>query len=191
MTEVRLIGREEKTGRRLYLARVASLEDWSATLSGPEAAYVVFTALDARQMTDELLGDFARKLLNQGCVYSCSWGPDCERVHDSFDTGDLERSNWSAEGPIVMTTWHEDESLDEALWFSVFATSNDDFEKITGVLAISEGTWADEIESRLADCERWSAEALDSGEREMSLRARLSLRFRSRSWRRRGGRRRR
>ena len=43
-------------------------------------AGVVFTALDAKRLTDDELLQFARRLLDQGCVYACLWGPEALRV---------------------------------------------------------------------------------------------------------------
>jgi hypothetical protein len=60
---------------------------------------------------------------------------------------------------VVMTTSHDDESLDDALWFSLFTAFPPDVEA-RAVLAVSEETWASEIELRFADCKRWSADVL-------------------------------
>jgi hypothetical protein len=59
-------------------------------------------------------------------VYFCSWGPGCERFHDIVDEliAEDDVSERSFAGPtkndVVMTTWHERDSLEEALDF--FAT---------------------------------------------------------------------
>jgi hypothetical protein len=47
-------------------------------------------------------------------AYLCVWGGDCSRVHDQFD---LERDTEEREGRVVVTTWHDDEPIEEALWF--------------------------------------------------------------------------
>ena len=50
----------------------------------------------------------------------CAWGPGCDRVHHLFDiafAGDGSRD--LEEDGVLMTTSHEGESLDEALWFFV------------------------------------------------------------------------
>ena len=58
-------------------------------------------------------------------VYLSAWGPECERVHDCFDIPYL-KGNWTGNpedtcDTTIMTTWHSDEPLSEALWF--FANS--------------------------------------------------------------------
>ena len=166
MTDVRHIGRAGVNARNseLYLASLTSLDEWPGTITEPAGPFVVFTALDATRFTDDQLVEFTGKLIAQGCVYSCSWGPDCSRVHDCFDTADLERVNWLADDSIVMSTWHEDESLDEALWFAVFAAYNDDAET-DAVLAISQAEWATQIEERFADPEQLNEDVVSEDDR--------------------------
>jgi len=56
-------------------------------------------------------------------VYFCVWGRGCERFHDIVDEIVVadELGNRKFAGPlgndVVMTTWHDDESLEEALSF--------------------------------------------------------------------------
>jgi hypothetical protein len=54
----------------------------------------------------------------------------------------------------VMSTWHKDETLDEALWFGIFvAMVDDEFwdECSTIAVAIDENNWAEQIEANLCD----------------------------------------
>ena len=58
-------------------------------------------------------------------VYFCAWGPGCEKFHDIVDEQivanelDERSSGAPTEADTVMTTWHQDESLEEALDFFV------------------------------------------------------------------------
>jgi hypothetical protein len=96
-----------------------------------------------------------------GCVYFCSWGADCERVHDNFDG---ERD---PDAPVIMTTWHNEESLDEALWFFVRDTHPDDGYSSTcgcGVaISIGNSAWAEHIRARLTEIEEFRKIVLDGG----------------------------
>ena len=165
MIEIQLIGSSTAPERDLYVGRVVDLDEWPATVAAPREPFVAFTALDARRLTHEQLREFASKLLNQGCVYACAWGADSGRVETAFDLvaveADLAGQPFVAD--VVMTTSHEDESLDDALWFSVFTAFPPDVDA-RAVLAVAEETWASEIELRLADCERWSADVLRADE---------------------------
>lgn len=163
MTDIRLIGKSPAPGRQLYVARLSKLDDWPARFDEPVRPFVVFTALDAKRLTDVELREFARMLLDQGCVYTCTWGKDAGRVENAFDlvATDAGLAGRPYVEDVVMTTSHEDESLDDALWFAVFAAYPPDVEA-QAVLVISEDKWAGEIESRLADSERWSARVVEA-----------------------------
>jgi hypothetical protein len=67
-------------------------------------------------------------------VYFCSWGSDCARFHDIVDDvllgDDLSEQKFSGPktGDVVMTTWHADETLEEALdFFTTCAVPTDGF----------------------------------------------------------------
>jgi hypothetical protein len=85
----------------------------------------LFLAADAREVKALDIGRLAQALVPRGLAYLCAWGPDCERVHDCFDEVLNESVLEPTEDNVVMTTWHDDESLEEALWYfmnSAFAT---------------------------------------------------------------------
>ena len=165
MTDIRLIG--ETHDRRLYLAQLARLQDWPTRIEEPARPFVVFTAFDATLLTDDELLNFARLLLEQGCVYACSWGPKALRFHNAFDeaaiTAELAGRPYVDEDDVVMTTSDEDESLDDELWVAVFS-AYPAYGEVTGVLAISEPAWAGEIESRFSDANRWNERLLEAEE---------------------------
>ena len=165
MTETRLIGHSATHDRQLYVAQLASVGDWPLALSEVDKPFVLFTALDASTVSDEQLLDFARKLLDQGCLYTCSWGQEARRVEDAFDEVAIEAdlAGRPYTKTVVMTTSHEAESLDDALWFAVFTASPADVDA-RAVLAVSEEEWATEIESKFADPARWSAGVLRAEE---------------------------
>ena len=81
---------------------------------------MAFVAVDTRQVADERLETFARDLLEQGCVHMCSWGPDASRIHDMFDwlAVEAELAGRPYVEDVLMTTWHERDSLDDVLWCS-------------------------------------------------------------------------
>jgi len=59
-----------------------------------------------------------RTLLDAGAAYFATWGPDCARVHDLIDAERPQEE--PGEDDVVMTTWHVDVDLDEAIWESVY-----------------------------------------------------------------------
>jgi hypothetical protein len=93
-------------------------------------------------------------MLDDGVVYLCAWGPNAGWVETLFDLAfgarELETGH---EPPIVMTTSHENESLEEALWFATNSTWPDTaFEttcKSVVALAVGDRTWHDRIRDHL------------------------------------------
>lgn len=64
--------------------------------------------------------DVARWLVASGCRYLLAWGRECESWHDAFDDAADEAHGYDEIAPeqAVMSTWHEDEDLDEVFWFA-------------------------------------------------------------------------
>ncbi|SMC27922.1 hypothetical protein SAMN02745857_03032 [Andreprevotia lacus DSM 23236] len=56
-------------------------------------------------------------LLDHGCVYFCCWGVACEQWHDGIDDRIVARGLGAPDEPCIMTTWHYDKPLEEAVWF--------------------------------------------------------------------------
>jgi hypothetical protein len=121
----------------------------------PSKSFRLFVAADITEVSTQTVSDFALAALNQGMVYLCSWGPDCERFHDIVDEVLVEdnigqqkfaRPNSS---DVIMTTWHANDSLEDAIDF--FAT-----------LAVPTDGFAPDSDSRLVVCvanQQWAAQA--------------------------------
>ena len=59
-------------------------------------------------------------LVSVGCLYMMAWGPGCSAWDDSVDYANAEAFEFN-EIPgesDAMTTWHENESLHEVMWFA-------------------------------------------------------------------------
>jgi hypothetical protein len=99
---------------------------WPSSLPLSSRRFRLFVAADISDVSVDAVSDFASAALSKGMVYFCAWGRDCERFHDIVDEvivkDDLGERKFV--GPTasdtVMTTWHDHESLEEALDF--FAT---------------------------------------------------------------------
>ncbi len=121
-------------GRLEYLGRnrldrpifLVGLDDWStfpARLELPSKLFGMLTAGDSSSAAAEVLTEFARSALTLGCVYLSAWGRGCERLHDVFD----EVLTTSADGhrPGVLTTWHQGDSLAQAVEFATIYAAPD------------------------------------------------------------------
>ena len=157
------VGRDEVTGRPLFVVSAATPDDIPASLPVPSPHFVCLLAWDARGVSAVDVGSVAERLLRAGCAYAVCWGPDCERVHDIFDGVELELR---PDGPWAMTTWHTDEPLAEAIWFALFSAWPDDAfadgcRSVVGVAVGSVG-WAAEVRAAFADPGDFSARYLGS-----------------------------
>lgn len=58
-------------------------------------------------------------LVENRCLYACSWGVGAEAWHDSIDWANLKADDFNVtEASHVLTTCHDEESLDEVFWFA-------------------------------------------------------------------------
>jgi hypothetical protein len=95
------------------------ITDWSPDSERPSQHFALFLALDALDVDSVTLMQFADRLIGDGPAYLVAWGPDCERVHDIFDSCIVDREVIRGIKPpgCLMTTWHDREPLTEALEF--------------------------------------------------------------------------
>jgi hypothetical protein len=166
--EPRLVGKSKAPDRELYLATIDDVRAWPVLLERPRHNFIVLTAIDATQLSDAELTTFAKKVLDQGCQWACTWGPDGGRVEIGFDLAQVDAEIAGTPYPDhVVTTSHEDESLDDALCFALFNAFPD--VDAPSLLVIADPKWSSQIERRLSDSERLTADVLrDEEERSAS-----------------------
>jgi hypothetical protein len=168
MSELRFLGRLDRVGRAFYVATVTGADDWPAW-DDPIGRFVAFTALDARGISSTELRRLAAGLLDRGCVYSCSWGPEARYVEQAFDNEAIERGpQWDD----VMTTGSETDSLDDALWYAVWSAWPMDDVAADAVVIVTGEEWAEEILARLSRLEAWSDEVVARDHDDSSARGR-------------------
>ena len=71
-------------------------------------------------VTSEWQNSISDWLVSSGCLYMMAWGFDCSLWDDSVDYSNLKASNFEEipEDEFVITTWHDNEPLEEVFWFS-------------------------------------------------------------------------
>lgn len=160
---------ESKYGRALYLSTITDLRQWPLKIEEPEPYFVLFLALDASELGDEVVIAFADKLAAQGVGYVCAWGPECSHVHDLFDLATYDdseelRRKGDENDATIMTSWHADEDLDQALYFAVFDAHPDDHYSHGAnallALVVDSPRWADQVRRRLSDTDTLLEEVL-------------------------------
>ena len=69
---------------------------------------------------DNWQADLSRELARSGCLYMMAWGSGCSSWDDSVDMANLEAYNFGdiPEDSFIMTTWHDDEKLEEVFEFA-------------------------------------------------------------------------
>lgn len=100
---------------------------WPESLTIPSARFRLFVAAETHDLSVEQISRFAEAALVRGMVYFCAWGVGCSRFHDIVDETLVEdevfgKNRFTPPTPndTIMTTWHEHDTLEDALDF--FAT---------------------------------------------------------------------
>jgi hypothetical protein len=131
-------------------------------VAGPR--FVCLLVWDAEDAPSETIETLARQLLAAGCVYICCWGEGCSSVHDVFDLASIERG---ADAPVVMSTWHEQEALNDAIWFALFVAEPDpSFSEHCGSvlgISIASPAYARQIRLAMADPAAFKAALVTRG----------------------------
>jgi hypothetical protein len=126
--------------------------------------FKAIVVLDA-EYSAEWQNQVSEWLVASGCRYMMAWGPNCSGWDDSVDLADLEARGFEDDDEkFVMTTWHENESLEQVFWYSQFCAdfSFDDVELInTIILHVS-------AQDRQAELLRLFEQSADLAEREAS-----------------------
>jgi hypothetical protein len=132
---------------------------WPADIQIPNGRFRLFVAADVTGLSTKLISEFAVAALKSGMVYFCAWGPGCERFHDIVDEVVVEDQIGERifvgknESDTIMTTWHDDEPLDEALdFFAKLTCPTMGFETNSNfwvAVSLTNAEWACEIQRRL------------------------------------------
>lgn len=164
MKSPRYHGRSPGLGRRLFSLGVSALGDLSGRVTLPSPHFIALIAGDTNSASVDEMSAAGAWLLSQGAVVISTWGPGCEKFHDVIDETDLEVHPEETDDTVVLTTWHDSESLASALWFAVntIGPARAYEQTCNTVMAISVGspTWLAEIEGWLADPQRLTESVL-------------------------------
>ena len=90
---------------------------------------------------DEWQDEVSRWLVDAGCLYMMAWGLNCSSWDDSVDYAQIQKylPGDAPEEEFVMTTWHDDETLESVFWFAQF-NAHDPYDLITNTLIVHVGT---------------------------------------------------
>ncbi len=151
MSAVERLERDDVSGRHLFVLDISSSFEVPAQLSLATSQFVCLLAWDARAATVNEISSVARRLLDAGAVYICAWGPGCERLHDIIDEEIVGPNPDPAVVSGVMTTWHANEPLAEAIEFALVSAYPDEAHQSqcgsTVGVSIGSPEWGAEIRS--------------------------------------------
>lgn len=151
--------------KRFAVIQLPQLE-WPTSTALPSSRFLLFVAADITDISADAISEFASAALSRGMVYFCAWGRDCGRFHDIVDEVVVEdelgerRFVGPTASDVVMTTWHEKETLEEALdFFTSFAVPTDGFAADSSfrlVICVDNPDWAETATRVLQSTESFS-----------------------------------
>ncbi|MCA1592270.1 MAG: hypothetical protein LC754_06390 [Acidobacteria bacterium] len=170
MLQPERIGRNDVSERDLFLLNAPSISEVPGAINLSSKYFGVLLACDARNVEDVVVVDLARSLIANGMRYFCSWGGDCERVHDLVDSVIIENDPDETEDSVIITMWFEEKSLDEALWqFLYVAFPANDYEadcRADVAIVIGNSEWGEQIKRRSSDLDGLNKEVVGEDEEE-------------------------
>jgi len=133
---------------------VETIEQLPQRIQHRRKHFTLLLAWDAPTEDQAQLREWMRPLVDQGLVYFCAWGRGCEVVHDAVDQCDIERTEITGESDLViMTTWHDDESLRKACWFFKEHALPNETSEIQSfdrfAVAVGDAKWAEKMKDFL------------------------------------------
>jgi len=164
MANVELVGNDSILQRDLFVLELDNPEEFPEDVALSSPRFACLLAWDARDVDAHRVRRLGRKLLDSGAVYICAWGPDCERVHDLIDAEEIGPNPPPVVDRVIMTTWHENEPLPEAVWFVLHNSWPDEaYESGCGStlgVAIGSTAWATEIRSAFSNPREFTSRVL-------------------------------
>jgi hypothetical protein len=114
----------------------------------PTAEYALLLIAREACITPDVCGDLPDRIVRSGCRYAVCIGPSSSLWDDAIDWVVVMDEVDGRPSPLVMTTWHEEERLDETLDFFFRHTRTTDWNAELFLILIIRGTDADEEEVR-------------------------------------------
>ena len=105
---------ERNRDRQYRVGTVPAIEDVLTSLESCSPHFILLLAVDASSIGIERISALAKALISRGLAGVSVWGPDCSRVRDLFD---VERDPEEIDDRVVVTTWHDKESIADAVCY--------------------------------------------------------------------------
>lgn len=131
----------EYSDRSLFALNIPWFEPFNPEDHLPTQHFLCLLAADFNSASDGEILALANSLLEYGASYFVCWGPGCERAHDLIDDLTLLVEPPVPDDSIILSTWHANDTLAEALFFLLCSAWPDPaYEDTSGcVVAVSVG----------------------------------------------------
>lgn len=98
----------------IQVTESTELPDISALQPFKAIVIVENTVSPDRQVT------ISQWLVNSGCLYMMAWGEGCRSWEETVDQANVDAFEQGEipDASVVITTWHEDELLQDVFWYS-------------------------------------------------------------------------
>jgi len=155
MKEIKKFDHRDILERELIQISVDDLSEIFPLPKRENTNFALLLVMDGREETVGDLDNIPKRLIEEGLVYLCTWGKDCARIHDIFDKAAIQKETESKKELTIMTTWHNDESIDETLWYFLYNTLPDEeyYEicKTAYIVSVANDEWKKQLENGLSD----------------------------------------
>ena len=122
------------TGRLAVVVQVQGAWSCDPISLGSERYVLVVASVREAQMSSV---EAARAWIDAGACYVCAWGPGASEVEETFDYAAFLPELGEPLPFTLMTTCHQSEAFEEALWFAFYnGKSTDDPEDGAGPVVI-------------------------------------------------------
>ncbi|MGA9407843.1 MAG: hypothetical protein WBW71_11995 [Bacteroidota bacterium] len=137
------------------IVTLLSVNHFNEILPLPEHAgrhFTMLVAMDGLAEKPANVRNIPSDLLEEGLVYLSTWGPDCGHVADIFNEAAQMLNVSLYDEYRFRSVYHDNDSLDDALWFFLNAAIPDDSyaQSCRSAFAVSVGNTA--WESHLVTC---------------------------------------
>jgi len=123
-----------------------------------EDDYALLLVIASPRVSGEQRDRITSDIVRSRCRYALTFGHDCERWHDGIDETCV--GDGTAGGRFLMTTWHDDEPIEEVVDFLWYNTACEDFEpeRLAVVLIGADDELEKALRNRLSYHERRATE---------------------------------
>ena len=102
----------------VYTQHLATFDELN-DLSFPSAHTILLIAANYGAVSSKEIADTAAILIEKGNAYLCAWGENCEKPEPIWDTAAARSKSKKEHKFHTVVTSHEEETLEEAVWFAL------------------------------------------------------------------------